>query len=63
MNTKHYVCKGGCGNVSDYPGTCSAEGCKDEGKELLPCACEDDQHADAGRKENEDDAEEKVETF
>lgn len=63
MQKNHYVCKGGCGNVSDYPGTCQAEGCRDEGKELLACACEDDQHAEAGKAENESNPDGIAETF
>lgn len=59
----HYVCLGGCGNVSDYPGTCPAEGCKNEGLPMAPCTCEDEQHADAGKKEDEEDMDGRVETM
>ena len=63
MNTKHYVCLGGCGTVSDYPGTCEAEACKNETLPLVPCTCEDEQHADAGKSDSDEDPEGKVEEF
>lgn len=63
MNTKHYVCQGGCGNVSDYAGTCNAEACKNETLPLVPCTCENDLHIDAGKKEDGEDMECKVETI
>jgi hypothetical protein len=40
----HYGCKGGCGGTSDKPGTCQSETCKDKGKDLRSCACEDGTH-------------------
>lgn len=41
---KHYVCTGGCNGVSEDPGTCQAQDCKDFEKPLTECNCQDGMH-------------------
>lgn len=41
---KHYICKGGCGGVSNEIGVCQADGCKDQYELLHECDCEDGKH-------------------
>lgn len=48
----HYVCKGGCGGVSDAPGVCQAVDCRDHGKPLKECGCQDGVHR--GMKEQDE---------
>jgi hypothetical protein len=43
----HYVCTGGCGEVSDYPGTCDAKNCIKYHLPLTLCHCEDGMHREA----------------
>jgi hypothetical protein len=53
-NKEHHICLGGCGGVSATPGTCSAEGCQNQGKPLEMCTCFDEAHKvdkDGGEKE------------
>jgi len=50
---KHYVCTGGCGGVSDEPGTCQAENCKKHNQPLNECHCEDGEHGEAFAKAEE----------
>jgi hypothetical protein len=38
---EHNVCKGTCGTVSDGEGTCSAEGCTNNGQPFEKCDCGD----------------------
>ncbi len=40
----HYICTGGCGGVSDKPGTCQAETCPKHGMPLDRCECKDKKH-------------------
>ncbi|MBT4121229.1 MAG: hypothetical protein HOA57_04870 [Candidatus Magasanikbacteria bacterium] len=40
----HYVCTGGCGGVSETPGTCQAETCPLHEHDLKECNCEDGKH-------------------
>jgi hypothetical protein len=50
----HYVCTGGCGGVSDTPGTCQAESCSLYGEPLKECNCTDGQHEEVLQQENQD---------
>ncbi|MFA5133657.1 MAG: hypothetical protein WC459_02535 [Patescibacteria group bacterium] len=40
----HYICKGGCGAVSETAGVCEANGCPGYQNELIQCDCEDGNH-------------------
>lgn len=40
----HYVCRGGCGGVSEEPGTCRKETCTRYRAPLEKCECEDGRH-------------------
>ena len=40
----HYICKGGCGGVSEIPGACQAADCADYQKPLGECGCTDGLH-------------------
>jgi len=42
----HYVCTGGCGGLSNTPGTCQAETCPKHDQPLTECHCEDTQHTE-----------------
>lgn len=44
---KHFVCTGGCGGVSESPGTCQATDCPDHGQPLKECNCTDGLHSEA----------------
>lgn len=50
----HYVCTGGCGGVSEKPGSCQTESCSLYGKPLVECNCADGQHAEAFAKEEQE---------
>ena len=52
-DNKHYICTGGCGGVSETPGTCQAEDCPDHGKPLKKCDCPDGKHNSADSEEEE----------
>jgi len=41
---EHYICTGGCGGVSETPGSCQAEDCQKHGEALTSCNCEDGKH-------------------
>lgn len=41
----HFVCTGGCNGVSTAEGVCGASDCKDFGKPLKECTCQDGMHA------------------
>lgn len=43
---EHYICLGGCRGVSEYPGVCQAEDCKDHNHDLVKCDCTDGLHND-----------------
>lgn len=53
----HFICKGGCGCVSDLSSVCEAEGCPKQWELLEECLCEDGRHF---RKEEASLGEEKV---
>ena len=53
----HYVCTGGCGGVSETPGTCQTEGCPKHEHPLAECNCGDGQHAEVMAKAVEETAE------
>lgn len=40
----HYICKGGCGGVSDEMGVCETEGCSNQWEVLEECVCVDGKH-------------------
>lgn len=40
----HYICRGGCGGVSDKPGVCKIDECLKHGKPLTKCDCKDGGH-------------------
>ncbi len=60
---EHYVCIGGCKNVSGKVGVCEASDCPRPGHPLIVCNCTDQKHhaafeairKNAGRKEQKDD--------
>ncbi len=41
---EHYICNGGCGGVSDTPGTCQATDCSRHDQPLEECHCTDGEH-------------------
>ncbi|MDD3861376.1 MAG: zinc ribbon domain-containing protein YjdM [Candidatus Gracilibacteria bacterium] len=41
---KHFVCKGGCGGVSEVEGFCEADGCPNQWQPFEECDCEDGKH-------------------
>ena len=43
----HYVCTGGCGGVSEDPGTCNNKSCMKYHNFLSVCHCTDGRHAEA----------------
>ena len=47
----HYICTGGCGGVSDKPGTCQATDCPKHGKPLQECHCQDNMHREGKEQE------------
>lgn len=47
----HYICKGGCKGVSDYPKTCGGSDCPFYGKSMEQCDCEDGTHKGAFERE------------
>ena len=52
----HYICKGTCGAVSEYAGTCSAETCTHKGEALEMCDCGDmSSHQQDGMAGSDDD--------
>lgn len=40
----HFICKGGCGGVSEVEGFCEADGCPNQWQPLEACDCEDGKH-------------------
>jgi hypothetical protein len=48
----HYVCTGGCGMVSDVPGTCQANDCIKYHTPLTVCYCTDGAHQEAFENPN-----------
>ena len=42
----HFVCKGGCGGVSEEAGVCEAEGCANQWELLESCECSDNKHGE-----------------
>lgn len=40
----HYICKGGCGGVSDVAGVCEADACANQWELLEECDCADAKH-------------------
>ncbi len=40
----HYICKGGCGGVSNEAGVCQAESCPNHFELLEECDCADGKH-------------------
>lgn len=54
----HYICTGGCGGVSDKPGTCKAEDCDNWGKDLETCECTDGKHENLGMPLPDENSEE-----
>lgn len=44
METKHYICTGGCMGVSDKPGLCQAKNCPKHKHPLELCDCKDGKH-------------------
>ncbi len=50
---KHYVCKGGCGDVSIAPGACAMDGCKKQFLPLAECDCVDNSHLNAKEESEE----------
>jgi len=55
----HYVCTGGCGAVSDTPGTCQANGCPLYQHPFVECNCTDGNHEEvlkaAGKEEKKEE--------
>ena len=49
--SKHYVCTGGCGGVSQVPGVCQAPDCSKHNHQLVECNCTDGKHAEAFEKD------------
>lgn len=47
-----YVCKGGCGGVSDVPGICQEKTCPNFGKPLEMEKCENCESEDSKNKNN-----------
>jgi len=47
----HFVCTGECNGVSETPGTCQAENCSFYGVPLKECSCDDGQHAQVKKAE------------
>ncbi|MDO8469491.1 MAG: hypothetical protein Q7S84_00535 [bacterium] len=41
---KHYICHGGCGGVSETPGTCQTVACPQHQEPLEACDCLDGRH-------------------
>ncbi len=41
---KHYICRGGCGGVSNEHGVCEADGCASQWEMLEDCDCADGKH-------------------
>lgn len=40
----HYICRGGCGGVSEEAGVCLADNCRNHWELLEECECEDGEH-------------------
>lgn len=40
----HFVCKGGCGGVSEIEGFCETDGCSNQWQSLENCDCQDGKH-------------------
>lgn len=52
---EHHVCKGTCGAVSEYPGTCSTEDCTYKGQAFEECGCGDmSSHKQEGGESHDD---------
>ncbi|MFA6991745.1 MAG: zinc ribbon domain-containing protein YjdM [Candidatus Gracilibacteria bacterium] len=49
----HYICKGGCGGVSDEIGVCEADGCSKQWEVLEECNCTDGKHGMVEEKSSE----------
>lgn len=47
----HYVCKGGCGGVSDAMGVCETDGCSKQWEMMEECDCADGKHGVADKVE------------
>ena len=45
--TVHYVCTGGCNDVSDEPRTCQTKDCMKYHQPMTACHCEDGLHEEA----------------
>lgn len=50
----HYICKGGCGGVSDVAGVCETDGCANQWELLNECDCADGKHGMAEDKSLDD---------
>ena len=48
---KHYVCRGGCGGVSDEMAACEADGCSNQWQMMEECNCADGKHGMTDRAE------------
>lgn len=44
MSMSHFVCKGGCGGVSEFEGFCETDGCANQWQPLESCDCQDGKH-------------------
>lgn len=53
---KHYICKGGCGGVSDEAGVCQADSCANHWELLEECDCNDGKHGVADVRVNNGEA-------
>ena len=40
----HFICKGGCGGVSEFEGFCETDGCSNQWQPLESCDCSDGKH-------------------
>ena len=47
---QHFVCKGGCGGVSQEAGVCQASTCSLHGHPLSACDCADGMHTEVLKK-------------
>lgn len=48
----HYICTGGCGQVSDLPATCNEKACMKYHQPMTVCHCQDNKHAEAYENPN-----------
>ena len=44
LNMSHFICKGGCGGVSEIDGFCETDGCSNQWQPLEDCNCLDGKH-------------------